>query len=289
MLANFVIPLTFVVFYSTGYIASYFGTGHADIFTFQSLRLFIPIIILAPICWTFGVSWPQTKKDVINIMVVGFLIHGVCFTGILLAYKFGVQPGVVALILGLHPPIVAVGALYFLKEGIPLRATLGLVLGCIGVVFVVWAKLILGIGTLTGFFFAIFAVLGLSASALYQKAFCAKMDLRTGSLLQHLAAFIPIFCLSLLYENWVINWNTQLIGALLWMGIVLSLGNWMLFYILVKRNSIAKSQVFFFLIPPITTLLSWFILDEKVDFSFMFGMSLTVCGVFLVSFPPAKK
>lgn len=286
VLVRLVLPFLFVVLYSSGYIASKTGTFYTGPMTFLVLRLLIPIVFLGIIIKWTKAPWPKTALETLHIAVAGILLHVVCFGGALLAFKFGVEAGVVALISGVHPVLITVLASLMLGERSNRYHQIGLVVGLLGVVLVVWHKLENGVGSRVGFLAAVLALCGLSGNALYQKRFCQQMDLRTGSIIQHVAAALFVALPAICLEGFSVSWSLPLGIALLWSGVVLSLGALMIFFTLIRRDAVSKTQAVFFLVPPTTAILGWMFFRELPSSLYLVGLLLTVAGVSMVNLVP---
>ncbi|WP_057462481.1 DMT family transporter [Pseudovibrio sp. POLY-S9] len=289
VIANQVLPLLFVILYSSGYVASKIGIAYTDPFTFQTLRLAAPVPLFLSIIFLIKAEWHNKPIEVFHVCVTGILIHGFCFTGMLIAYEWGMDVGTVGLIMALHPALASVGAIAFLGERFSFKLIFGLLLGTIGVLLVVNQKANLDNNTYSGVLLTVLCLFSMVAGVLYQKRFIAHMNLMTGSLIQHLSALIPVFGLMLAFEPMVINWSVPLLGSLLWLGIVISLGSWVLFYILIRSGDVSRSQSYFFLGPPTTVLLAWIFFDEGFGSYFMFNLSLIVVGILIVTRHKAPK
>jgi drug/metabolite transporter (DMT)-like permease len=286
VLVRFALPLLFVILYSTGYIASKTGTFYTGPMTFLTMRLIIPIVLLGVIVRVTNAPWPKSIFETFHITVAGILLHVMCFGGALLAFKLGVEAGVVALISGVHPLLVTVLAGLILGERSNLYHQAGLLIGLSGVALVVWHKLSTGIGTEIGFMAAIVALFGLSGNALYQKQFCPSMDLRTGSLIQHIAAAIVVAIPAIFFEGFHVAWSIPLSLALFWSSVVLSLGALMIFFTLIRHGEVSKTQAIFFLMPPTTTMLAWVFFAEQPNSFFIVGLIFTVVGVSMINLSP---
>src|SRR3546814_16355571 len=70
----------------------------------------------------------------------------------------------------------------------------------------------------------VLALCGITAATLYQKRFCGSMDLRSGSVIQYTAAGLAAGLGSFLFEEQRIDWTGELIFALAWLVLLLSLG-----------------------------------------------------------------
>lgn len=76
------------------------------------------------------------------------------------------------------------------------------------------------------------------------------MDLRTGSVVQFIAAGLATAPLALWLEDVHIASNAEFLFALLWLVPLLSLGAVSLVYVLIRRGAASQVASLFFLVPP---------------------------------------
>ena len=169
-----------------------------------------------------------------------------------------------------------------------LRQWAGLGLGLLGVALVLARKLGRGSGDALGSLACVAALLGITAGTLYQKRFCAGMDLRTGGVVQFMAAGLATTPLALLFEDAHVDWSGEFAFALLWLVLVLSLGAVSLLYVLIRRGAAAQVASLFFLVPPCTALIAWPLFGETLAPVALIGMALTAAGVALASRTAAR-
>jgi drug/metabolite transporter (DMT)-like permease len=86
-----------------------------------------------------------------------------------------------------------------------------------------------------------------------------------------------------LFETGRIEWVPELVFALLWLVLVLSLGAITLLYLLLRRGAASRVASLFFLVPPTTALIAWPLFGERLGPWELLGMALTVTGVALVN------
>jgi drug/metabolite transporter (DMT)-like permease len=133
----------------------------------------------------------------------------------------------------------------------PPRAWLGLALGLAGVGLVLARKLGAAPGgSAWGVLACVAALAGITAGTLYQKRFCTGHDLRTGNLVQFVAAALFCLALALLFETMRVEWTPGLLFALFWLVVVLSLGAISLLYVLLRRGAASRVASLFFFTPP---------------------------------------
>ena len=132
---------------------------------------------------------------------------------------------------------------------------------------------------------ALVALLGITAGTLYQKRFCAKFDLRTGSVIQFVPTAVVTAIAIALFEDFHVEWTGQFIFALGWLVLVLSLGAISLLNLLIRSGSAVNVASLFYLTPLSTALIAWAIFSEKLTLTAAVGMALAVSGVYLVARP----
>jgi drug/metabolite transporter (DMT)-like permease len=161
------------------------------------------------------------------------------------------------------------------------RQWVGLVLGLAGLVLVVWRKL--GLGEVTAFNFAscIVALLAITAGTLYQKRFVKGADVRTANTVQLMAALAVTLPLALL-EPGTVELHPELIGAMAWSVLALTLGGSSLLYLLIQRGAATRVTSLMYLVPPCTALLAWILFDEPLGLPVLAGLGLAALGVALV-------
>ena len=282
------IPASFVVLWSTGFIGARLGLPYAEPLTFLTLRYGLAAGLLLLVSLAMRAPWPRRLSEVAHFAVAGLLVHGVYLGGVFVAISLGVEAGVSALIVGLQPLLTAAFAGILLAERVVGRQWLGLGLGLTGVAFVISGKLGDSPASIMGTIACVVALLGITAGTLYQKRFCTEMDLRTGSVVQFVAAAIATAPFALWLEDRTVDWSGEFVFALLWLVLVLSLGAVSLLYVLIRRGAASQVASLFFLVPPCTALIAWPLFGETLGSWSLIGMALTAVGVALATHSTRK-
>jgi drug/metabolite transporter (DMT)-like permease len=283
------VPALFVVLWSTGFIGARLGLPHAEPLTFLALRYGLAAGLLVLVALATRAPWPKRAAEIGHYAVAGLLVHGVYLGGVFVGISLDVEAGVSALIVGLQPLLTAALAGLLLGERVTARQWMGLGVGLLGVGLVLSVKLGEGAGSALGSLACVAALLGITAGTLYQKRFCAGMDLRTGSVVQFVAAGIVTAPLAFFLETMKIEWTGEFVFALLWLVVVLSLGAISLLYLLIRRGAAAQVASLFFLVPPCTALIAWPLFGETLGFVALLGMVLTATGVALATRQRARQ
>ncbi|WP_340318068.1 DMT family transporter [Rhizorhabdus argentea] len=282
-------PALFVVLWSTGFIGARLGLPHTGPLTFLSLRYALAAGLLMLVSLASRAPWPSRLTEAGHFAVAGLLVHGVYLGGVFLGISMGVEAGVSAVIVGLQPLLTAALAGVLLGERVTPRQWLGLALGMSGVTLVLAGKMGQAPGSLLGSIACVAALIGITVGTLYQKRFCAGMDLRTGSVVQFVAAGLATAPLAFWFEDMHVQWSAEFAFALLWLVLVLSLGAVSLLYVLIRRGAASKVVSLFFLVPPCTALIAWPLFGETLGLPALAGMAITAIGVALASRLDAGK
>ena len=274
------IPATFVVIWSSGFIIALYGMPHAEPMTFLFLRFVGVLLIMVPVVLTLRPTWPD-RQQALHIAVSGLLLHAGYLGGVWAAVRHGMSAGLVALIVGLQPILTAFLSSY-ISEKVSARQWIGLALGLSGVGLVVMAKLsLLGL-TLLSIVLAVVALLSITAGTLYQKRFCPSFDLRAGSVIQFAACALICLPFMFIFETRQVNWHPELIGALLWAIFGLSIGAISLLFIMIREGAATQVTSLLYLTPPTTALMAWVLFGEPITLLTVSGTLLTVFGVWWV-------
>jgi drug/metabolite transporter (DMT)-like permease len=280
-------PAVFVLIWSTGFIVARYGMPHAPPMKFLAVRYFFSVACFAAWAIAARAAMPASREQVKHLAVTGVLMHAGYLGGVWAAVKLGMGAGLVALLVGLQPVLTAV---WVSSRGgvVAARQWAGLALGFVGLALVVWQKL--GIGEIHGlnFLLALGALLSITAGTLYQKRFVAPCDVRSASLVQLCAAFVVTAPLALL-EAESMHWSGQLMGAMAWSVLALTLGGSSLLYLLIQRGAATAVTSLLYLVPPCTAVMAWLLFGEPITAFTIAGMALTAAGVSLVVHSPSLR
>src|SRR5690606_26319555 len=123
--------------------------------------------------------------------------------------------------------------------------------------------------------FCLLALVGITAGTVYQKRFVQHAPLLGGAVVQYAAARVVVGLPSLLFESNRIDWSAELIFALGWLVLVLSVGAVSLLMLLIRWGEAAKTVSLFYLVPPVTALLAFLLFGERLGPLALAGMAVT--------------
>ncbi|MGA0344314.1 MAG: DMT family transporter [Arenicellales bacterium] len=275
-------PGLFVVLWSTGFIGAKLGLPYAEPATFLAMRFALVSVILGVIALLAHAAWPKSWMETFHIMVVGLLVHGVYLGGVFAGIDLGVSAGDSALIVGMQPILTAIFIGPMLSERVEPRQWMGFVLGTIGVTLVSLRYLGAFDSSFEGVMLCVLAVVGMSLGTLYQKRFCAGMNLLSGSFLQFVAATLMMGAIAYGFESRIVQWSGEFIFALVWLVLILSLGAMTVLWVLIRAQAATQVASIFFMVTPVTALVPRPLFGETLNLKSLAGMALVVGGVLLV-------
>jgi len=273
-------PAVFVLIWSTGFIVARFGMPHAPPMKFLALRYSFSALAFGIWVLAAKVRWPQGRAQWAHLALTGILMHAVYLGGVWTAVKLGMGAGLSSLLVGLQPMITAMW-LSARGHSVTRWQWLGLAMGLGGLLMVVWGKLGHGEVTTGSLMACMFALAAITVGTLYQKRFVAPCDVRSANLVQLLAALAVTLPLALM-ETEAVQPTGEMIGALAWSVLGLTLGGSSLLYLLIQRGAATQVTSLLYLVPPTTALMAWVLFGEAITPLTVAGIALTALGVSLV-------
>jgi drug/metabolite transporter (DMT)-like permease len=282
-------PAVFVLIWSTGFVVARYGMPYAPPMTFLAWRYALSVLAFALWIGWARPAWPRGRGQWLHLGVTGVLMHAGYLGGVWAAVKAGIPAGTVALIVGLQPPLTALWVSYSGSEHrLGARRWLGLLLGLAGLALVVGRKF--GLGEVTPFNLALslLALASITVGTLYQKRHVAACDVRSANVVQLLAALAVTAPLAALEAEPMLL-HPELVGAMAWSVLVLTLGGSSLLYLLIQRGAATRVTSLMYLVPPCTAVLAWWLFDEALGPVVLAGIALTAIGVALVVRQPLPQ
>lgn len=275
-------PWVFVLIWSTGFVVARFGMPHSPPLTFLSLRYGFSLVALGLWALASRARWPASRAQWGHLAVTGALVHAGYLGGVWAAVKAGMPSGTVALIVGLQPVLTAAWVSWREEgHGVSPRQWAGLLLGLGGLVLVVQRRMGQGEVHADTLALSIGALLSITIGTLYQKRHVAPTDVRTAGFVQ-IAAALAVSLPWVPLETAPFEWHPQLLGALAWSVLVLTMGGSSLLYLLIQRGAATQVTSLLYLVPPCTAVMAWLLFGETMTMPMIAGMALCAVGVGLV-------
>lgn len=277
-------PPLFVLLWATGFIGARYAMPWAEPFAFLALRFVLAFLLLAMLMAVLRATWP-TRSQAGHAVIAGVLTHGVYLGGVFWAVHRGLPAGVAALIAGLQPLVTALLAGWLLGERVTPRQWAGLTVGLVGVVVVLWPKLgVSGEGiTVPNLAATLLALVAISAGTVWQKRHPGGDSLMGGAFWQYVGAAVVMLLASLATETGAVTVNGELVFALAWLTLVLSIGAIFLLMLMIREGEMSKVASLFYLVPAVTALMAWALFGEQLTMVQLVGMAIATVGVALAT------
>lgn len=283
------IPALFVALWATGFIGARYAMPWAEPFWFLAARFALTILVLAAIAVPLRARM-LSRRAAFDQAVAGFLMHGVYLGGVFWAIDNGMPAGLSALLVGLQPLITAVAAGRLLNEPVTARHWAGLFVGFAGVALVLSPKLAEAGGGVTPVNVAActLAVLGMTAGTIWQKRFGGRTDLVAGTAWQYVGGGLTMLVMAVIFETGNFTLTGELVFAMLWLVLVLSVGAIFLLMFLIRQGAVSRVASLFYLVPGVTALIAWALFDETLSPLQLVGMAVAAGGVWLATQPGTR-
>ncbi len=280
-------PVIFVLLWSTGFIGAKYILPYAEPFVFLTIRYFFATLILVLIAKAIGeslrITWPQVKQS----MLVSIFLHVIYIGGVFYAVFIEIPAGITAVIVSLQPILVSVLAIPLLGEKLSYRQVFGLLLGFVGILFLLSPKLLegdlsTGFSTL-GIICCVIALLGTTIGYLLQKKGGADIPFLAGTAVQFATSTVIFALASLIFEPLKVNVTLEFILALSWIVLALSIGSIFLLFYLLRNDSASSVSSLYYLVPPLAAVQAYFFFDERIKGIGLVGMALAALGTLIVT------
>lgn len=196
-----------------------------------------------------------------------------------------IPTGLVALICATTPLLIAAGESLILKKPLPRMAWLGLAIGWFGVALLGFLRALDGLdgAEASGFALAIGAAAAQAIGLLIYAPAKGRVDLWVASLGQTTVSALLCLALALALDGAAprgAGWFT--LAGLFWSMIVVGIGGYALYFVMLKRMPTSTASALQLLAPPLAAVFGWALLGERLFVSDIVGGLLTLAGLFLL-------
>jgi len=275
----------FCLLWSFAFVAGKIGVTYCPPLILLSARFLLAGILILGISAVRGEGWQFTWRDVAVFAVLGVannaLYLGLGYTGLKT-----VSAGLGGLIVSANPVFTAILAALFLGESLTWRKVSGLLLGILGVSFIVWHRMSVGTDSLHGILFTLASLASIVVGTILFKVLAPQGSLWIGNGVQNLAgglALLPVaFSLSSVSD---IVPNARLLGAFAFLVLGGSILAYLLWFHLLKVCGATAASAYHFLMPPLGMLFAFLVLGEHVEIRDLMGIVPVALGIYLVTRP----
>ncbi len=276
------LPLLFILLWSSAFVSGQFIVQSASPFTALSFRFFIVAICFLLFSFYFKEKILINLNLIFQLSITGILFHGFYLGGVFYSYSVGLSATLSALIVGLQPVLTNILSGPILKERVTKIQWFGILFGLTGTILVIGYD----IGTtipILGVISSIIALLGATIATIWQKKITDNITLSVNNFYQALAATIFLLIVTFFSESPLITFDNRFIISMGWQIIMVSFGAYAILMYLIKTGTASKTSNLFFLVPPCTAIMSFFVLGEELFLIDLIGLLICAFGVFIAT------
>ena len=275
----------FCLLWSFAFVAGKIGVTSCPPLILLTARFSLAGILILGISALRGEGWSLSWRDSLVFALIGVannaLYLGLGYTGLKT-----VSAGLGGLIVSANPVFTAVLAALFLGEQLTLRKVAGLLLGIVGVGFIVWHRMSVGTDSLHGKFFTFASLGSIVLGTILFKVLAPQGSLWIGNGVQNLSAGIVLlpFAMSFSSLDDIVP-SAHLLGAFAFLVLGGSILAYRLWFHLLRVCGATAASAYHFLMPPLAMLFAWMVLGEHVEFRDLLGIVPVALGIYLVTRP----
>ena len=282
---DWLLLLALGIMWGTSYAFIKLGVETLPTFTLIATRLAIGLALLATVVAVAREPLPRNPRTYVHLAVMGAINIAIPFTLITWA-ELSVDSAIAAILNGAVPLIVIVlAALAFHDEPITLNRLVGVVIGYVGVVVLVFPGLVAAAGgsEFTGEVALLGSTLAYGIGAVYARRNIKGLRPMIPALFQVFFAFLMVSVLALATENpFAVSWNLDAVIAVVWLGLLGSGLAYLLMFRLLSRIGATATSQLAYLLPVVGIITGAIMFGEAVDARVLVGTGLILAGVTLV-------
>ena len=278
---NTAAPLLFVLLWSSSFLAVRVGLRHMSPLLFVALRMVLAALILAAAMLVLRRSWFLPWRTWLHCAVAGVLLHAILLMTAQSA-MVRTEAAPIALIQTLNPLLTALLAWPLLGEKLRPPQILGLALGFAGVLLILGLKAMTSRAEVPGLLATAAGVCALCAGTLYYGRFCRGVPPILGTTIQMMACAVVCLGATWLLETSWTDWDADAFLSIAWNAIGISIGGMALYFVMLTRGTAARATANFYLVPGVTSVMSWAVLGERLTPLTILGMAVASAGCWLV-------
>ena len=272
--------LAFASMWSSAFTSAHVIVAYAPPLTALSLRFLVSGVIGIIIAFALGQSVRLSRQQWLGVLVFG-LCQNALYLGLNFVAMQTVPASLAAIIASTMPLMVAlVGWVIFGRKVKPL-GLIGLIAGVIGVALIMGARLQGGVDPF-GLMLCLIGVVALTIATLAVMGASSGGNVLMIVGLQMLVGSVVLAGPAIVFEDWTVTWNWQLIVAFLYTTLVPGLAATWVWFVLVGRIGAVKASTFHFLNPFLGVAIAAVLLGEAIGVMDVVGVVIIAGGILAV-------
>jgi drug/metabolite transporter (DMT)-like permease len=282
---NSAAPLLFVLLWSSSFVGTRIGLRHMSPLWFVALRMILAAAIMTAVMAAICRPWKLSRVAWLHCAVVGVSTQAILLMTAHVAMT-RIEAAPIALIQTMNPLLSALLAWPLLGEQLRRSQILGLFLGFAGVLLILGLAALNARAELLDLLTATAGVFTLSGGTLYFRRYCRSIPPLPGATAQFIASAVVCTGSAALLETPWTDWNPAAFAGIAWNTIAVSIGGMALYFLMLTRGTAARATVNFYLVPGVSSVLTWALLGETLTLSTISGLAISSFGCWLVGRRP---
>jgi drug/metabolite transporter (DMT)-like permease len=282
--------LLFCLTWSSAFPTAKLAISTAPPLLFLGLRFLLAAgILLGWAAWRGELARERSGGPIPWLALLGLgLLNQAGYQGLTWIAMGSVSAGLATIITSLNPIMVGAFALPLLGEPLTPRKLAGLVLGFLGAAFVVRNRVVLAGEDVDGILLLFAGMVSVTFGTLLFKRLAPRAALPVIVGVQQLGAAIAVLGVGLATEPVAaVHVNALFLFCMGWFVLVVSIGAFLLWFLLLRRGTASSASSLHFLMPPLGLLMSWAMLGEKLEILDLVGIVPVALGIWLATSGPA--
>ncbi|MEP3944749.1 DMT family transporter [Ascidiaceihabitans sp.] len=279
--------LLFALIWSSAFSSARIIVADASPLASLSLRFFISGLIGVAIARALGQTWHLTRDQ-----WRATFIFGLCQNAIYLGLNFvamqTIEASLASIIASTMPLMVALAGWVLFRETLPLLGIAGLVLGVVGVVLIMGARLSGGVDVF-GLSLCVIAAAALTVATLSMRGASSGGNLMMVVGLQMFVGAGVLAGASAVTETITVNVTPELVAAFIYTTLAPGLLATWIWFALVARIGAVRAATFHFLNPFFGVAIAALLLGEQLTARDMIGVAIIALGILAVQVSRQQK
>jgi drug/metabolite transporter (DMT)-like permease len=275
-------PLIFIILWASAFVTSKAIVDDSSPFAALSFRFGLVSLGFFIFCIFTNSKIILSFNDFIKASIIGICFHGLYLGGVFYAISENLSVGITAIIVSLQPILTAIFAGPFLKELVTWKQWVGIMLGFFGTLLVIGMDIGESI-PIIGLIASLIGLTAITSGTLLQRKIGGNIPLATSNLYQAFSAFIFLLIITFLFEKSFINFSLNFILSMSWQVIFVSFGAFTILQYLINTGTASRTATLFFLVPPVSVVMAWLFLNEKMTILDISGLIIATLGVYIAT------
>lgn len=275
-------PLIFIILWASAFVTSKAIVDDSSPFAALSFRFGLVSLGFFIFCVFTNSKIILSFNDFIKASIIGICFHGLYLGGVFYAISENLSVGITAIIVSLQPILTAIFAGPFLKEVVTWKQWVGIMLGFFGTLLVIGMDIGESI-PIIGLIASLIGLTAITSGTLLQRKIGGNIPLATSNLYQAFSAFIFLLMITFLFEKSFINFSLNFILSMSWQVIFVSFGAFTILQYLINTGTASRTATLFFLVPPVSVVMAWLFLNEKMTNLDIGGLIIATLGVYIAT------